>query len=374
MIGDIFWFLSLAVVSAYSVFLLVSYFLFRKMETKEIGPVSKTVAVVIAARNEEANISALLKALESQETEMSFEVIVVDDHSEDQTFLLAQKHWPKKFRLSVLHNGGAGKKDALTTGIQSTLAEVILVTDADCIPDTKWLAAMTSEFNDPMCCFAAGMIAPVSTEGVIGATLATETVFLQVSSAGLFATGNAVMCNGASMAFTRKFFTDVNGFTNDLFVSGDDALLLQKATRFASGGIRWVKNRDAMVNAPVAKTIPEAISQRHRWLSKAKGYSNPVQTVIGVLFLAVQLLLPAALCAELLGFWDNPFLLALGLKIAVELLLLSLAASFFRETNVIIMLPATMVVYCIISLGAVFRLFGSDVKWKGRNWKAGRVR
>lgn len=376
MIGDMFWFLTLVTAAAYTVLLGVCYVAFRKLKTKNNGGGrERSVAVVIAARNEEQNIPQLLKALEAQECSFPFEVIIVDDASEDRTQRIAQAYWPKKFHLSVIGNHGAGKKDAITTGVNSTAAEVILVTDADCIPDTRWVQKMAEQFGDERCCFAAGMIRPRYGDGVVGAALATETIFLQVVSAGLYATGNPAMCNGASMAFTRRLFLDVQGFTNDPFVSGDDVLLLQKAMRYAPGGIRWVKEQDAMVEARVAESIPEAIAQRHRWLSKAKGYSNPLLSIAGILFLGVQLLLPALVLGFVFwGMWDNPFWVANGIKIGVELLLLSLASSFFRETNAIILLPASAVVYCIISLGAVLRLSGSDVEWKGRRWKEGRVR
>lgn len=376
MIGNTLWFLAVVAASAYAVFLCVCYFLFARLKTKTVAVAAqRTVAVVIAARNEEANMIALLNALEAQECSFMFDVIIVDDASEDRTLKIAQAHWAKKFRLQAIRNHGTGKKDAITTGVNSTAAEVILVTDADCIPDAQWVQQMAQQFNDPQCCFVAGMIRPRYGDGVVGAALTTETIFLQVVSAGLYAAGNAVLCNGASMGFTRQLFLHVGGFTNDRYVSGDDVLLLQKAKLYAPHGIRWVKDDHAMVEARVAETLSEAIAQRHRWLSKSKAYSNPMLKVTGVLFLAVQLLLPLlVLAVPLWGVWENPFLLGLGIKIAVELLILSLASSFFRETNTIILLPASVVMYCIISLGAVFRLTGRNVEWKGRSWKEGRVR
>lgn len=376
MIADILWFLAVAAGVTYAAFLCVCYFSFARFRTKTPeGGRERTVAVVIAARNEEQNILQLLKALEAQECSFPFEVMIVDDASEDRTLQIAQAYWPKKFHFIAISNHGTGKKDAITTGVNSTAAEVILITDADCIPDVQWVQKMAEQFNDERCCFAAGMIRPSYGDGVVGAALATETIFLQIVSAGLHATGNPAMCNGASMGFTRQLFLEVQGFNNDPFVSGDDVLLLQKALRHRPDGIRWVKEQNAMVEARVAESVPEAIRQRHRWLSKAKAYSSPLLTIAGIVFLAVQLLLPALVAGMLFwGVWDNPFWLGFGIKIGVELLLLSLASSFFRETNAIMLLPVSVIVYCIISLGAVLRLSGRNVEWKGRSWREGRVR
>jgi cellulose synthase/poly-beta-1,6-N-acetylglucosamine synthase-like glycosyltransferase len=361
---------------AYATLLMVSYFAFLRLKTHTAqATVSRTVAVVVAARNEEQNIPQLLRALEAQQCDFSFELIIVDDASADRTLQLVQAHWPKRFQLRAIRNHGMGKKDALTTGIHSTTAEIILVTDADCVPDARWVQRMSAQFTDEQCCFAAGMIRPEGGDEAVAASLITETIFLQVVSAGMFAMKNPVMCNGASMAFTRKFFTDVQGFTNDVFASGDDVLLLQKAKRYRPACIRWVKDDEAMVQTPVTGSLKEAIVQRHRWLSKLKAYSDPLLQVAGPVFLCMQLLLPLALLSiPVFGITDNPLWPALIIKIAVELLLLSLAASCFRATSIIILFPASAVVYCIISLGAVFRLIGGDVEWKGRTWKQGKVR
>ncbi len=372
---DFIWLVSHVVVSAYGLLLIICVIGFRNTKNKTAAStLQKSVAVVIAIRNEAENIPTLLQALEAQETDAPFEVIIVDDHSEDGSLELVRKHWAKKIQVQVLESRGKGKKDALTTGILSTAAEVILITDADCIPDAGWVATMANEFNDPYCTFACGMVRPKNSDGVLGATLAIETVCLQVVSVGMFKIGNPIMCNGANMSFTRQFFTNVQGFTNDTFVSGDDAALLAKAKMYTPAGIRWVKSQHAMVSAPMAVTMKDAITQRHRWLSKANGFSSPVQTIAAIVFLALQLFLPAILLFELLNWGDNPFISTLLIKMGVELLLLSLAASFFKEANAIIMLPVSIVLYCIISIGAVFRLFSSDVEWKGRTWRKGRVR
>lgn len=375
MIADIAWFGALLVAVLYAIFLLVCYVMFHRYSNRDVAPdFNRSVSVIVAARNEEHNIQSLLKSLDGQECSFPFEVIIVDDVSEDRTVQLANSYWPKKYSLSVHGNHGAGKKDALTTGVHVSQSEIILVTDADCIPDVHWVQRMARQFSDEQCCFVAGMVRPAFSDGAVGAALATEVIFLQVVSLGLFSLENPVMCNGASMGFTRRFFLDVQGFANDPYVSGDDVMLLRKAERYLPNGIRWLKDADAMVETQVAPDIRQAIHQRHRWLSKTKAHPDPVTNVIGIVFFANQLLLPAAFLAIFLfGFSHNPFWAGLIVKTVVELLLLSLAASFFRASNAIIMFPVSVFVYCVVSIGAMFRWMSGDVQWKGRNWKQGRV-
>lgn len=376
MIEDVFTGIVVMATLAYGVLLFLSYFKFRKLNT-EMPPeiVQRSVAVVVAARNEEENIHPLLQALEAQECSFPFEIIIVDDNSEDRTVLVVQSYWPKKIQVRVIPSNGIGKKDAITTGVHATPADVVLITDADCIPDQQWVQKMAEQFNDPGCVFVCGMIRPCNAEGAIAKTLETETIFLQVASAGMYAMKSPNMCNGASMGFTRRLFTEVNGFANDNFVSGDDMLLLQKAKWQYPSGVRWVKNQNAMVEVKVPTQLDEAIKQRARWLSKIKAYSDTAVTVTGILFLFMQLQLPLAILFWFgLGFDDNPFWLGVALKIIVELLLLSLAASFFRVSNAVLMLPVSFVMYCVITIGAIFRMMKGDIEWKGRIWRNGRVR
>src|SRR5690606_7992586 len=58
----------------------------RIPEAEEFGPASIKLSVIIPARNEEGHIGNLLQALELQDyLRQNFEVIVVDDSSEDST-------------------------------------------------------------------------------------------------------------------------------------------------------------------------------------------------------------------------------------------------------------------------------------------------
>jgi biofilm PGA synthesis N-glycosyltransferase PgaC len=373
---DLLQFLAIVSSCAYAVLLIVCFSAFRTFRTRtNPGPFQHSVAVVVAARNEEDSISDLLQALEQQETDQQFEVIIVDDASSDRTVQIAQAHWQRKFRLRVIPCGGAGKKDALTTGIISTEADIILVTDADCLPGVQWIRSLSHQFSDEQCQFVAGTIKPKNETGMIESTLATETIFLQIVSAGMFSLGNPVMCNGASMGFRRKFFFETGGFSNDVFASGDDIALLHKAKAYGRNCIRWVTEKAAMVETPVANTFGEAIEQRNRWLSKMKAYSGTSQFLTGIVFLGMQLLLPLTILWFLIfGMHHNPFIAAFEIKIGVELLLLSLAASFFSEISIICMFPLSLIAYCIISIGAVIQLINGDVTWKGRTWKSGKVR
>lgn len=364
----------LFIAGCYAALLIIAYLgflLHTNFQMKEIP--AKKIAVVVAVRNEAKNISALLNALNNQSLPAS-EVIIVDDESEDATGSVV-KAFVAGYSLRCILSAGRGKKDALTTGINATDAEIILVTDGDCVPGTKWVESFAHLFAEEKTIFAAGMIKYSDSTGLLRHVLQTEMTFLQVASAGMYELGIPAMCNGASMAFTKQFFYEAGGFGDNNFVSGDDILLLHKAVKKNKSGVLWNYNREAIVHTAPAKNVREAIRQHHRWISKFRGYRSAPGIFTASLFLLIQLLLPAAVIFSFaIGTIFNPFVYSFAIKTAVELLFLSLASPYFGEKKIIPVYPLSAIVYEFISLGAVLRLFRNDVSWKGREWKGGKLK
>lgn len=125
------------------------------------------VSVVIAARNEEKNIQACLDGLANQHYPRDrFEVILVDDHSGDRTVQVAEacirRHPELNFRV---HSSSAspGKKAALREGLKLASGEIVLTTDADCVPNPGWIRAMTAALleKDAVFVSAGGLREPV---------------------------------------------------------------------------------------------------------------------------------------------------------------------------------------------------------------------
>ncbi|MEI9943927.1 MAG: glycosyltransferase [Chitinophagaceae bacterium] len=102
------------------------------------GRSSIKISVIIPARNEEENIGKLLNALNEQTyPKESFEIIVVDDHSEDGTTNIVST-FPRVKLISLKDdNINSYKKKAIETGIAAATGELIVTTDADCEPGKK---------------------------------------------------------------------------------------------------------------------------------------------------------------------------------------------------------------------------------------------
>lgn len=91
---------------------------------------SPEVSVIIPARNEEASLDACLTSLINQ-TGVTFEIIVVDDHSTDRTRQIAQKYPVEIVTPPPLPPNWTGKNNALVAGAGRARAPWLLFTDAD---------------------------------------------------------------------------------------------------------------------------------------------------------------------------------------------------------------------------------------------------
>lgn len=103
------------------------------------------VSVIVPAFNAAATIGDCLRALRRQDYVRSYEVIVVDDGSEDNTGAIAEEMGAK-----VVHIPRSRPAAARNAGISAAVGAVICCTDADCLPVADWLTQITLPFSDPV--------------------------------------------------------------------------------------------------------------------------------------------------------------------------------------------------------------------------------
>lgn len=102
-------------------------------------------SVIIPAYNSSGTISACISSLKAQKgvAKKSYEIIVVDDGSSDDTATRA-----KKLGSRVVHQENSGPAKARNFGARFANGKILVFTDADCIPEKEWLAEMLKPFAD----------------------------------------------------------------------------------------------------------------------------------------------------------------------------------------------------------------------------------
>jgi glycosyltransferase involved in cell wall biosynthesis len=145
----------LSCVFVYGLFLIERTLSFSRYKPiiHSISENSPFVTILIAARNEERNISGLLKSLEVQSYPPSkFEVIIINDFSNDRTVEFAKKSATGLYNFTILtpdfRPETGHKKHALAFGISNAQGSIILTTDADCIVGKEWIKTMVSYFDE----------------------------------------------------------------------------------------------------------------------------------------------------------------------------------------------------------------------------------
>lgn len=249
---------------------------------------SAFVSLVIAFRNEENNIPSLLQDISSQNYPHDLlEVILVDDHSTDNSFEIA-KRFSCFFNLNVLTNAGTGKKQALRTGILAAAGKLIITTDADCRMGSNHIRSIAAfyEKNDPDL-----IICPVTLEplkGIFGRFQGLEFLSLQGITAGCAQSGWPTMCNGANLAFKRDIYINNTNNLHDEISSGDDVFLLHSLKNVKSSKILWLESPDVLISTESSPTLQLFLRQRSRWISKGKVYTDRDTIFLGIItFVAV---------------------------------------------------------------------------------------
>lgn len=353
------------------------YYYYRSWNAQPVWAGGITVpatklSVIIPARNEEEHIGALLDAIHRQSYPAHLtEVIVVDDHSTDATATIAGSS--PGVRVISLGDDIANsfKKKAIETGIRAASGELILTTDADCIPGKKWLETIVGLYQEKDAVMIAGPVRFSGGDNVRERFQVIDFMTLQGITAASLHSGFHSMCNGANLAYKKAAFLEVGGFTGiDHIASGDDMLLMHKIRKRYPEGIYYLKSPDAIVTTTPAPDWRAFFRQRIRWASKAAQYED--KRVIWVLLL-VYLLNLSFLAMLVAGFWSPVYwlywVLFLLAKTAIEFPFVLSVSSFFQRPSLMrhfIFLQPLHIVYTLIAgwLGQT-----GTYEWKGRRVK-----
>ena len=251
-------------------------FIFSKLAfyKKKERNVSQThpVSVIICARDEAENIARNLPGTLVQKYSTTHEVIVVNDNSYDETKYILQelnKEF-KQMKLVELTQEAQfipGKKFPLSVGIKTARHEIVLLTDADCVPASEfWIDKMQAGFEEDID-IVLGYGPLKKKKGFFNKIVRWETFHTALQYLSYAQSGLTYMGVGRNLSYKKTIFFKNKGFSAHNHVpGGDDDLFINKVA---------TKKNTTIVIDPDAFTLSEPAANWKQWVrQKTRHYTT----------------------------------------------------------------------------------------------------
>lgn len=330
------------------------------------------LSIVVAMRNEAANIEKLLRALAKQSYPANkIQVVLVDDHSTDGSAEMAQKmaHLLGLQNFTQIVNDGTGKKQALSSALKHISGEWVLFTDADCEPHQQWAETMMSAAGEDSALMLLGPVRLSPVKGILSTFQTLEMNSLMAATAGSAGIGLPSMANGANMALHRSLLgVESDSALKPGFASGDDMFRLETILkRYGSKAVRMVMQEESMVSTAPAIGWKAFFAQRLRWVSKSGGYRRAETIVPALVVFAFNALLTVVL---LLSVFFPVLVLAylafIVLKTLTDLPLVWPANRMAGQSCLLPWFPLFQLIYPPYVFFTALAGLLIPVRWKGR--------
>lgn len=296
------------------------------------------VSIIVAMKNEKESARRCLEALIRQNYPADFlEIIIVDDASSDETPEILAEYSRDFSFVHFFQNEqeNAGKKAALDLGIQNSQGEILMFTDADCVPQPNWVSAMTRNFDAET-----GIVVGFSpvidpSNSLPGKVLQVDSLASGIVAAGAIGNSSAITCTGRNLAYRRAVYDQVSGFQKiNQSVSGDDDLFLQLVHKETDWKIQSATESESIVPSYQSKSIIGLFRQKRRHLSAGKFYHFNVQVSYFLFHAANLFLFVYFLMALFLKTSDLLPLLMFSAKLIGDFLLLSKGVKVFHQPGI----------------------------------------
>lgn len=330
------------------------------------------VSIIVAARDEEANITKTIDDLVAQQyPKVLTEIIIIDDHSTDRTAEIVLSYADRNVKLIKLNEDRAlnsYKKKAIQTAIGTCSGDLIITTDADCRMGADWLATIVNLYEQKNYKMISSPVAYFQEKSFFERLQSLEFLYLIGLGASTIGNKEPSTCNGANLAYEKATFYEVGGFQGiDDLASGDDELLLHKIAAKYPDQIGFLKNREAIVYTHAKETLGAFIQQRKRWASKSTRYKNKAIIALGVLIWIFNLTILANFITGLFipGFLMITFYQLL-VKMVLETLFLWDVTGFAKRRSLLILIPVLNVLHVLYMVYIGIAGNSGKYNWKGR--------
>ncbi|MBE0655057.1 MAG: glycosyltransferase, partial [Bacteroidales bacterium] len=254
------------------------------------------VSIIICARDEAENLEKNLP-LFLEQNYPEFEVIVVndcsEDHSEDVLQRLSDKY--PRLRVSTIKKDikfTHGKKLALTIGIKAAKYDTLLLSDADCFPaGTDWIRYIIRNYSDNKE-VVLGIGLYEKRKGLLNLLIRYEAAFIAMQYTGMARIRKPYMGVGRNLSYKKELFFRNRGFASHLALeSGDDDLFISEVSNALNTAVET--HPDSFTFSAPETSLRNWVLQKKRHLKTGKFYQQSVKSFLGTEYLSRALLIIA---------------------------------------------------------------------------------
>lgn len=330
------------------------------------------ISVIIAFRNEINNLPDLLNSLAAQAYPVNlYEVILVNDHSVDGSEFLVQSFCDEhpNFRLIQHEKNKTGKKSAVIHGIQSASFDLLVTTDADCIPKDGWLASIAREYQEKQPDMIVGLVDITSGDSFFGKFQEIEFLSLVAAGAGAAAGGKPMYCNGANLAYKKSLFHSYADPFKEHIASGDDTLFMHAVKKSRGKIILLLKSVPSVVITRAVATWNDFLQQRKRWVSKSLYYRDAATLSTTLLVFLISFFTLVSLSIFISGryFWFFPIYYLV--KTLTDIVFLKRFLTFYERKVSVIHFMIYELIYPFYTTFFAIAGITTGYSWKGRDRK-----
>lgn len=294
------------------------------------------VSVVICARDEAANLVKNLPGSLLQDYKTTHEVIVVNDNSYDESKYIVEEFQRtfKQLRLVELIQEAKmipGKKFPLSMGIKAAKYEIVLLTDADCVPASEFWIDKIQQVYDDQTEIVLGYGAYHHKSGLLNKMVRWETFHTALQYFSYALAGIPYMGVGRNLSYKKTIFFRHKGFSaHNHVASGDDDLFIKTAATPINTRISIDPDTFTLSQPPTR--LGDWIRQKKRHMSTGKYYKPLHQALLGGYALSHFLFYPL-LAASLIFFNWQWAMLVFGIRFLLQLIVFIPVMKKLKETD-----------------------------------------
>ncbi len=330
--------------------------------------IEKPVSVVITSRDDYYNLKRYLPQILTQDYP-EYEVILVNDHSSDETddllkILSKQYEHLKVVNMSHSVSFYPGKKFPLSIGIKSAKNDILLLTDADCMANSKnWIRNMQQGFdNETQIILGYGPYQPK--KGLLNTLIRFYSYFTALQYISFALAKMPYMGVGRNLAYRKSLFYKNNGFISHYKVaSGDDDLFVNETA--TPKNVKVCIHPDSFTYSEPKTTFSQWIAQKRRHLSAGKLYKKKHQFLLSLYPLSLLVFYGLFIWQMISGFLFYYILGMLAFRLVSFYIIQKTAMNKLKEKKLFLISPILeLFIFLLNSILVVVNTLFKRSKWK----------